>query len=385
MYDRPGSARLTTARAPPMDSTMASPPPLPAPGRRWVALLAVLGAVALAGIWPLWWSHSNGDVTAVLGAGFDGPSRPLVEREVPEAIRFPGLGHDGQQFYAVARHPFDPAAARDLLDSPAYRYRRILYPALAGALAPDGGRPLVWTLIGVSLAGVALGALAVALLPGAPRWLPLVVGITPGVGVACALSLCDALATGLALAAVAASQHRRWPLAVGLLTAAVLTRETLLLVALGLACAQGLPRAWRLATVAVPAVVAGLWAVWSTNELGTSFSDGAGQVALPLVGWLQSDSNPRGLVVGLGTTVVLGLAALHAHRRGRASLDLAVVLGLHTLLMICLATDVTTSWLNTTRVAAPVFPLAVWMIVRTDGAAAPTEPAAAPRSLAAHA
>jgi hypothetical protein len=40
-------------------------------------------------------------------------------------------------------------------------------------------------------------------------------------------------------------------------------------------------------------------------------------------------------------------------------------------------TDVTVSWLNTTRVAAPVFPLAVWMIVRTDRPPAATPARAA--------
>ncbi len=76
------------------------------------------------------------------------------------------------------------------------------------------------------------------------RGRPLVVGITPGVGVALTLSLGDALATGLALAAAAAAL-RRWAWMTVALVAGVLTRETLLLVALGLVFTAAMPWRWR--------------------------------------------------------------------------------------------------------------------------------------------
>lgn len=327
---------------------------------RVVTAGAVLAAVALAALWPLAWARSNGGVDALLGAGADGPARPLLDHEVPGAVRFAGLGHDGQQYYVIARHPISPAASADLLDSPAYRYRRILFPALAGALAPDGGRALVWSLLAVSLAGVALGASATTRLPGAPRWLPLAVGLSPGVGVACALSLADALATGLALAAVAAAVRRRWAWMLVALVAAALTRETLLLVALGLACGPGMGRRLRVATVAAPAVALGAWALWSTEQIGRSAAEGAGQVSLPLLGWLTSTSRAPGLALGLGLIVLVGLGAVRAWDRHRG---VSVVLALHAALLLCLADDVTGSWVNTTRVAAPVTALAVWAVV----------------------
>jgi hypothetical protein len=341
------------------------------------AAVAVLAAVALASLWPLAWGRSNGGVASLVGVGVDGLTRPLIDDELPEAVIFPGTGHDGQQFYAIARHPFEPRAARDLLDSPAYRYRRILFPAVAGVLAPSGGRSLVIAMLGVSMIGVVLAAWALSRLPGSPVWLPVVVGMTPGVGVSLSLSLADALATGLALAAVAASTSRRWGWMTAALIGAVLTRETLILVAVGLAFAPGMTRRWRVVTLASPALLAGAWALWSTNALGTGMAEGAGQqLALPLAGWVQSTSSAAGLVIGLGTTLVLGLATWHTFRTGPPDRGIAIVLGLHTLLMLCLADDVTTSWINTTRVAAPVFPLAVWAIVRSLPATAeigPTE------------
>ena len=342
--------------------------------RRGSVLAAVLIAVALAALWPAAWARSNHSAEALLGAGTKGPARELIARELPDAPLFDGLGHDGQQFYAVARHPFDPPAARDQLDSPAYRYRRILFPALAGTLAPNGGRALVFALLGVSLVGVALGAWATSRLPGAPSWLPVVVGLTPGVGVALALSLGDALATGFALAAVAASLRKRWAWMTVALVAAALTRETLILVAFGLLFTPGLPGRWKVASVLSPLAAAGSWALWSAHALGTPALDGSGQLGLPFVGWLQSTGTPQGQLVGLLTLVVLAVGAWNTRTSDRG---VAIVLGLHALLMACLADDVTSSWVNTTRVAAPVFALAVWAIVRTPTATGDLSPASA--------
>jgi hypothetical protein len=345
-----------------MDDAATPPVALPAGTgrRRRATALVVLAAVALASLWPLAWARQNGGVDALLGAGVHSTARPMIDREVPGAVRFDSLGHDGQQFYVVARHAFDPAAAAPLLDSPAYRVRRIAFPVLAGFLAPNGGQRLIWAMLAVSLAGVALGAWAVSRFPDAPPWLPLVVGVTPGVGVALTLSLGDALATGFALAAAAAALRRRWAWMTVALVAGVLTRETLLLVALGLVFTAAMPWRWRAAALGLPAAAIGSWALWSTAQIGQSSLKGAAQFSLPLLGWIRSTSRPPGLALGLGLIVLLTLGALHAWRTDRG---VAVVLALHAALMACLATDVTVSWINTTRVAAPVTALAVWAVV----------------------
>ena len=56
-----------------MDDAATSPA---APVRRRLAVLAVLGAVALASLWPLAWAHRNGGVDALLGAGADSTPAP---------------------------------------------------------------------------------------------------------------------------------------------------------------------------------------------------------------------------------------------------------------------------------------------------------------------
>ena len=353
-----------------MAQTLAAPPVRSQPDKVDERRRSRLGVAGLAGLtvvvcllWPLAWVRTNGGMTALIGAGVDGPSRPLVQREVPGAVAFAGLGHDGQQFYAIARHPLNPAAGRPFLDAPAYRYRRILFPALAGALAPHGGRRLVFAFLGVSLLGVALGAWALQRLPGGPWWLPLTLVANPGVGVAVCLSLADALGTGLVLAAFAASVRRRWGFMLLALVAASLTRETLVIAALALTLTPSLPRRWRPIIATAPILALGAWSTWSALIMHVAPLRGADQLTYPLVGWLQAGGSTTALMLGLGSTVVLGLAA----RRARPDEPhVRTVLGATAALMLCLGPAVTTSWINTTRVSAPVLGLALWVLVRRE-------------------
>lgn len=328
---------------------------------RLVTAALVLVTVAMAAMWPLGWINRYGSTTAVLGAGHDGPSKALIVEEIPHAVAFPSWGHDGQQFYTVARSPLDPAEARDDLDWPAYRFRRILFPLIAGALAPGGGEALILSMALVSLAGVALGAWSATRLPRAPRWLPLSVAVNPGVGVALALSLSDALATGLTVAAVAAASRRRWTAMVLAATGAALTRETLAVVGLALALTPGLSRGQRIASAAVPAGAVGAWSLWSAHALGTPLLEGSGQVSLPFAGWLQAGGSQVGVLIGFLALALLLVATRHAWPREP---HLAALLGAHAALVICLSPLVTVSWVNTSRVFAPVLPIALWVVFR---------------------
>src|SRR5437868_15533587 len=111
-------------------------------------------AVALAAVWPVYRSVTNDSFSAVIGAGEFGPSTPLIAREVPDLVVTHNAGHDGQQYYAVARHPFDPEASAPFLSNPVYRYRRIVFPVLGTLLAPSGGVRLIAALMAIGLAAV---------------------------------------------------------------------------------------------------------------------------------------------------------------------------------------------------------------------------------------
>ena len=336
--------------------------------RRIVAL-----TVACSLLWPLLQIAAYGSFDALLGVGPDGPARAAIEREIPDLHLTSDYGHDGQQFYVISRHPFDPQAAEGAVDPLAYRYRRILYPLIGSVLAPQGGRWLIAVFLLESLVGVALGAWALSRLPGAPRWLPLTMAFTPGVIAALGLSLSDALATGLGLLAVALTLERtrahpipadlrRWWPVLATLTAAVLTRETLLLVAIGLACTPGMPARVRAAIAGVPGAAFAAWSAWSAHAASTSSAKGgADQLSLPFGGWLSPHVpwGQRGLLLAVLLLLLAGAA-----RSWRSAPAIAVTCLLGAAMLACLSDLVAFNWVNSMRPVAPMVPLALWAIAR---------------------
>jgi hypothetical protein len=105
-------------------------------------------------------------------------------------------GYDGQFYYVLARDPWHPAAA-GMVDLPAYRHVRILYPALAWLLS-GGGDPvlLLWVLPAINLA--AIGVLAwlgatVATFCGRSPWWGFLLPVVLNVGLAALRDLTDPL------------------------------------------------------------------------------------------------------------------------------------------------------------------------------------------------
>lgn len=330
---------------------------------RWVAT-----AMLVAVIGPLFAVLGAGSFDALLSAGSEGPARQAVQAEIPDIHLVEGPGHDGQQFFVMALHPFDPQATEGAVRPLNYRYRRILYPALAGAAAPMGGRTLIASLFAVSLLGVAIGAWALGSLPGAPRWLPVAMAASPGVLAAVTRSLCDGLAAGLAIAAVATAQRRSWPATVALLTLAALTRETMLLVALGLAFTPQISRWTRVAVVAVPTLVLGGWVGWvdRVTTTATAAEGGREQLTLPFEGYLHSDVTLTSAALSAATFVLLVAAAWRARR---SDPEIAVMMLLGAVLLSVVDEVVAWNWVNSSRVVTPFVPLAVWVLAREGKAA----------------
>jgi hypothetical protein len=321
--------------------------------------LILLATVALAALWPALHAIAQGDLTAVIGPGTQSKPFPLLQRELPELAARNNQGHDGQQFYVMARAPFRPREVAQYLNDPTYRYRRILFSAAAWTLAPHGGTRLVVALLALGLASVALSAAALSALPRAPSWLPLVVAATPGVIVSLALSLSDALALGFTLLAFAAAAHHRWRLVVLALVAGALTRETVVLAGFALAFTPEMPARVRVAVAAVPAVALGAWVAWVDHVLAQSAGSGAAaQFSVPFLGWLNSTDTTTGIIIGLLLALVMIVGVQHAADVPHVRVYLVLLL----VLMVVLADNVTESWVNTSRVAIAGLPLSVWVI-----------------------
>ncbi len=154
-------------------------------------------------------------------------------------------GYDGQFTYYIAR---DGCRATPFLDVPAYRFQRILLPALAATLASRNPDLLPWLLPGLNLlALVASTAILENLLVtrGVSRWYALVYGLFPGVLMPVRLSLNEPLAYGLVILAIWFRGHERPWLAAAACALVALAKETTLIFSAGLVLWELVSHRWQ--------------------------------------------------------------------------------------------------------------------------------------------
>lgn len=266
--------------------------------------------------------------------GERGPSVEVFHEDFPDEELLTDSGLDGQQFYAVARNPFDLDEAAEHLDRPRYRLQRPMLSWLAWIGHPTGGGAgLIWSLLAVNaiavwILAVAAGSISVRL--GGPPWVAALVGLYPGVWWSLRVTVADTLAVALALASIALLLHHRTRWAVAAAIGAVLAKETAALILIGWAIGG-----WRERTRWHPVFGAGAVAVaWMLYlRVRLPGSEEIGEVTAPFVGlygaitdlWLEGDE-PWGLV-GTVSGLAVGVGALV--RRGvRHPLAPAIILQL---------------------------------------------------------
>ena len=254
-----------------------------------------------------------GDIRGLLCIGEEA-YLPAAFEAVPRAGP---AGYDGQQYAALATDPllreFDTARA---LDAPVYRAGRILVPLLAWVLALGQAGPAIiaYQLLcwGLGLAAVFLVARWLAAEERSPWWaLPLV--CSAGLAAAMIRSTPDAAALCLMLAALWFYARGRFPLAVLLAIAAVLTREASYLAALAIALEElWRRRVARAATFAFTPLVPFLaWHFYLRSVLGAPRPSGGSRFTTPFA-WV-----PEKLPVvfggpGVSWQEVFGLLAVAA-------------------------------------------------------------------------
>jgi hypothetical protein len=193
-------------------------------------------------------------------------------------------GYDGQFNYTIAR---DPSTAAQYIDVPAYRFQRILLPAIGWLLSFGNERliPYIFLLVGViSLAAGTALMERLLIEHGVSRWYALAYGLTIGTFGSARLSLPEPLAYALALGGLWLFLRERWLWSATLFALAALARETTLLIpaACGLYLLQ--QRKWRVAIpfgliILVPFVIwqmvlythFGIFGVGSGGAKATSF------------------------------------------------------------------------------------------------------------------
>lgn len=255
--------------------------------------------------------------------GLKGPSAEVFRRDFPGAEIPDSSGLDGQQYYAIARSPFDLDEAAEHLDRPRYRLQRPLLSWLGWLGHPTGGgRGLIASLFIVGLASVAGLAAAVGDLSrrfGGPAWTAALVGLFPGVWWSLRVTVADTLAAALSLGTIALLLSRHTRSAVLCACAAVLAKETAAVILVGWLLGDWRDgRRWL--SVGTAATVALAWHAF----LRLQFPDGevVAELGAPLTGlvgavrdrWLHGDE----LWGMLGTGAAVAVAALALARAGLA-------------------------------------------------------------------
>lgn len=141
-------------------------------------------------------------------------------------------GYDGQFGYYIAR---DPLGAIPLIDVPAYRYQRILYPLLARLLALGQPALIPWTLPLLNLIALAVGtALLEAMLVAqqTSRWYALTAGLYAGQLLSLRVDLPEPLALTLGLMGMWLFERGRWLWSAAFFALAIFGKETMLILGL---------------------------------------------------------------------------------------------------------------------------------------------------------
>ncbi len=226
---------------------------------------------------------------SIIYPGIQGPSARVFLEDFPNDKLPTGIGHDGQQFYAIARQPTHLSDIAPDLDRPRYRLQRIAFPLIVWILHPQGGgQGLVTATVLVGAFALFAGGVATGLLSlqiGGPVWLTLVFALLPGAFMSMRISTADNLALAAGLGAIVLSISERPRLAVSTGVLATLGKESTWLLLLGLALWRRDRRGVYLA--AVPAVIAGAW--WIVLRLIVEDkSAGITEFAMPLSGLCAS-------------------------------------------------------------------------------------------------
>ena len=327
-------------------------------------------------------SDADWDVTVFAAFGEDDVStRTYAEGRLGDVYLRDGLGHDGRFFFVQSNDPWmlDPDENISVVDRPLYRAQRMFYPMLAGGAGLFNPEAIIWMMLIINLLAMGLGSWAVASIAmemaGSPWWglaFVLNVGFLSEMNIGAAGVLAGAAAFGSI--ALFVRGNRAW--GVALVTMAVLSREAMLLAALGISWflwKQGEKRVALLVT-SIPLALATLWAIYLRISIGGgSGADQVQEIGLPFVGFAKAFEswldNPLNLALGVAMMLLFILFV-------RRVLSSEVLVGWafvgFVLLAILFTEQVWRSYFDITRAIAPVitaFVLLVFLSSRTEESA----------------
>ena len=229
------------------------------------------------------------DMTLFIKTGTEPTAyRAQIEELLGPVVLAPRLGHDGQAYFLLALDPLLIDQDRFVvLDDPAYRAQRILYPALVGFFGLLPPKVVVWTLVVVNIVAMGLGSVWTAGLAahmGKSSWLGLSFALNIGMISELRIDGGGIVAWAAAVAGLLALSRGRRATAAFWFLAAVLARETMMLVVAGAAFAEWrVRRPFRLIAL-VPLVSLFAWTGWVVVRLGLPQDALSQNLGIPFAG-----------------------------------------------------------------------------------------------------
>lgn len=333
--------------------------------RRIPIIVALLGvAASLYGVLGIL-SSSDWNPTALVKFSNQEPERfAYAQEQFGDVITADGLGHDGRFFFIQATDPFylQPEVHAVQLDRPTYRAQRMLYPTVVGGFGQLGANQTAWTMVLVNVLAIGAGSYFTARIAQHRNLSPLLGAAflaNPAMLVSTFIDSGDVLALHLLVAAIWMLDRERDLLASLTLTAAVLTRETMVIAVVGLIAYRLLQRtrpSWHLA---LPFLIPAVWWVYVRVQIGylsPEIQDLAA-IGLPFQGFVEAVGSwtiPMDALDLLMGVAILVMAILVAWRTSRRPTLIGMMVVGFSLLAVLLSGPVWVNYYDSSRAVAPL-------------------------------
>jgi hypothetical protein len=284
-----------------------------------------------------------------------------------------GYGHDGKYYFMQAMDPFytQPDDHAFLLDRPSYRAQRMVYPTVAGGFGLLPPEATAWSLWGVNMIALAIGGWLTARLAvelGLSPWFGLAFVFNPGILVSSLIDTAEVFAMVFFIASALALMRRRYLIGAVFLSLAALSRETMILAAIG-----AIVYIWRTErkvpwVLGLPFVTSAAWWLYLRAQIGY-LDDGVQDVAavgVPFKGfydavqiWLSRPDRAVDMMFGVILLVVSLLIVKHAWQRPSL---LGYMTAGFALVAVSMVGDVWKFYFDASRALAPVITVYVLMV-----------------------
>ena len=314
-------------------------------------------------------SGADWNPTALIKFGeSNGALREYAEEHFGDVVLAGGEGHDGKFFFIQASDPFylEPDENAFLLDRPTYRAQRMLYPTVAGGLGMFSPGVTAWMLVILNIVAVGAGTYLtsrVAMVLGLSPLFGLAFLINPGVFVSSVIDTAEVFAMVFLMAGILLAIERKHTSAAVLFTLSALSRETMLLCAIGWVFFELVHSRKVRWEMSLPFLAVGAWWLYLRVRIG-NLADGVQDVralGAPFEGlanafqdWVSRPEKLDDLIVGLALVGIFVFFAYLAFTRRSLIPLMAAGFGLVGILMV---DEVWISYFDSSRALTPLITL----------------------------